>query len=276
MAIKHVFAKLDDVESLKYYGEINVTPSDSNLFEFLVNEYDMSTVSVKAINTNISGNIIIPHKVDRHGDEFSVSGLCPNAFENCEFLESVVIPSSIKIIDDYAFNNCTNLNQLSIPESVTTIGINAFSNTKLINIELSDNVTSIADNAFENSTLESITCSHGSHAEQYAEANEYDIIYTKISKKLLNSSSNIQLGEGTGSVISGTSTADGEQSVALGKDNIAEANYSIALGESNRAISDNAIAIGYSSTAGCKGFYISAIDFTNRKLYLTNTQVLPV
>ena len=49
-----------------------------------------------------------------------------NCFENCNNLVSVVLPSSITYIGQYAFQNCSNLVSVSIPNSVTSIGNNAF------------------------------------------------------------------------------------------------------------------------------------------------------
>lgn len=44
--------------------------------------------------------------------------------------------------------------------------------------------------------------------------------------------------------------------------------------DTNRALADNSISGGTDSISGCKGFYISAIDFENNKIYLSNTLVV--
>jgi len=50
-----------------------------------------------------------------------------SAFENCENLESIVIPDGVATIGNNAFDNCSNLKSISIPKSVITIGQTAFS-----------------------------------------------------------------------------------------------------------------------------------------------------
>ena len=49
-----------------------------------------------------------------------------SAFENCENLESVVIPNGLITINNSAFRNCSKLKSISIPSSVSTIGDSAF------------------------------------------------------------------------------------------------------------------------------------------------------
>ncbi|MGN0687336.1 MAG: leucine-rich repeat protein [Oscillospiraceae bacterium] len=66
-------------------------------------------------------------------------------------ITSIVLPDTLKIIDDYAFVNCVKLKSIVIPNSVIEIGRNAFENcTKLTSVEIPDSVTRICWNAFEN------------------------------------------------------------------------------------------------------------------------------
>jgi len=53
------------------------------------------------------------------------------AFANLD-IESIVIPESIKIIDEYAFSGCTSLKSVVIPKSVELIGTRAFNECKNI------------------------------------------------------------------------------------------------------------------------------------------------
>lgn len=43
--------------------------------------------------------------------------------------------------------------------------------------------------------------------------------------------------------------------------------------ESNRALASNSISAGTDTISGCKGYYYSAIDFNNKKIYLSGEQV---
>lgn len=51
---------------------------------------------------------------------------------------------------------------------------------------------------------------------------------------------------------------------------------SVALGLDVQAMSANSMAFGTNTVAGMKGYYIKSIDLTNKKIYLTDTKVLPV
>lgn len=80
------------------------------------------------------------------------------AFENSS-LKEIVIPGSVKTIENSAFRKCYNLTEITILSGVTTIGDYAFSGCKkLRNIIIPDGVTTIGDYAFINCIgLEKIT-----------------------------------------------------------------------------------------------------------------------
>lgn len=70
----------------------------------------------------ISGNLIIPESVTHNDTTYSVTGIDKNAFYDCSFLLSVVIPNSVTYIGDFAFYGCTRLRSIELPNSVTNIG----------------------------------------------------------------------------------------------------------------------------------------------------------
>lgn len=64
-------------------------------------------------------------------------------------LQSIIIPSAVKTIGDYAFCDCVNLASVSIPNSVTSIGRDAFRSCyNLRTVLFSGNPTSIGSWAF--------------------------------------------------------------------------------------------------------------------------------
>ena len=64
-------------------------------------------------------------------------------------VESVIIPSCITNIGDYAFYKCRSLTKVTLPSSVTKIGSYAFSNcSSLKNVTIPSSVTSIGSSAF--------------------------------------------------------------------------------------------------------------------------------
>ena len=90
------------------------------------------------------------------GNRLSISGA---AFQNCNSLTNVTIPSGVTSIDGSAFSNCYSLTSVTIPSSVTSIGNGAFSNCRsLTSITIPSEVTSIDNSAFGNCySLASVT-----------------------------------------------------------------------------------------------------------------------
>ena len=87
-----------------------------------------------------------------------LSSINEYAFEGCDLLASIQIPSNVITIDDYSFSNCYSLQSITIPNAVTAIGDHAFSNTGLTSVTLSSNLASLGNSAFESCEfLESIT-----------------------------------------------------------------------------------------------------------------------
>jgi hypothetical protein len=72
------------------------------------------------------------------------------AFERCESLTSVKIPSTVEEIGEYAFIGCESLVSVTIPEGVTTIKEHTFSNChSLTTVTIPSTVTEIEFRAFE-------------------------------------------------------------------------------------------------------------------------------
>ena len=84
------------------------------------------------------------------------------AFNNCDFIESITLPTDVTSIGEYAFQNCGALKQLNsttdgvfnIPTTVTAIGEYTFYGcTELTTLTLGSNVTSIGKYAFAGCSL---------------------------------------------------------------------------------------------------------------------------
>ncbi len=80
--------------------------------------------SVKAVSTDISGDLVIPSEYNG----LPVTEIGRGAFQGCSELENVEIPNTVKRIMTEAFSGCYNLSTV-IPESVVEVGENAFNNT---------------------------------------------------------------------------------------------------------------------------------------------------
>lgn len=73
----------------------------------------------------------------------------PDFFFSDSSISSIVIPSNIKSIGEFAFVNCFNLKRVTIPDSVTDIGRSAFRGCRsLTSITIPSNVTDIGSYAF--------------------------------------------------------------------------------------------------------------------------------
>ncbi len=79
------------------------------------------------------------------------------AFNGCNFIESIKVPSSLAKIGEYAFNGCTSISkinseingEINIPQNVITISDYSFRNMESItNVVFSKSLTSIGDYAF--------------------------------------------------------------------------------------------------------------------------------
>lgn len=103
--------------------------------------YNKKKTEIIAVPGNIAGEITIPEGVTSIGKRFSY----------CVDLEEIHLPSTLKVIDDYAFDNCESLKSIVIPDGITKIGVCAFLGcTSLSNVVLPDGLTEIADSAFSN------------------------------------------------------------------------------------------------------------------------------
>lgn len=147
-------------KSLYYYGDENVIPTESSLFEFdsftgtiteyLGNEtnvvvpYEIDGIKVLHIGEQLFwhkdiGDVIIPNTVTSIGS-YAFAGctfrnfIIPNsityidayAFYECGFLMSIIIPDSVTSVDSHAFDGCRDLRSITIPNSVTEVGVNIF------------------------------------------------------------------------------------------------------------------------------------------------------
>lgn len=74
---------------------------------------------------NASGNIEFPSEIEGR----TVTKICEKAFLNFTDITAVVIPESVKTIEDYAFSGCTNLSYIKILSDEADIGYQAFYKT---------------------------------------------------------------------------------------------------------------------------------------------------
>ena len=75
------------------------------------------------------------------------------SFNNSASIKTVVLPSTIDTIDNYAFSGCTALQAIRIPSGVQILNEKTFSGcTALTSVELQEGLVKINERAFENCT----------------------------------------------------------------------------------------------------------------------------
>jgi hypothetical protein len=57
-----------------------------------------------------------------------VNKICEHAFFECTKIETITLPESLEVLEDYALNGCESIINITIPERVTTIGEYCFAN----------------------------------------------------------------------------------------------------------------------------------------------------
>lgn len=83
-------------------------------------------------------------------DNISVTGIAAEAFKSKTQISEVVIPDTVKYIDQLAFSGCIYLNKVTMTDTVERLGEGAFMGCiALKEIKLSKNIKDIADVAFK-------------------------------------------------------------------------------------------------------------------------------
>ena len=87
---------------------------------------------------------------------FKLTTIPKNTFYGATSLQSVILPESVKVIEDNAFNNCATLTSVSFGDGITKIGSASFKNTALSKIDLPKTCTVIGCDAFSGCNLKSV------------------------------------------------------------------------------------------------------------------------
>ena len=138
-------------------------------YRVLTDDDESKTVSVKAKDTSISGDIVIPSTVENNGTAHTVTEIDDSGFEFCRELKNITIPDSVDSIGVLAFAGCTSLKSVTIPDSVTFIDTSAFNAcTSLPAIDVdsgNDNYQSIDGVVFSKDGTTLILCPEGKSGE---------------------------------------------------------------------------------------------------------------
>ena len=106
-----------------------------------------------------TGALMIPDSVTHDGSTYYVTAIGARAFDNCDNIVTINIPSNVTSIGKEAFYFCDGLTNVTIPYGVTSIGEKSFHGcSNLTSVTISSSVTSIDRGAFASCTsLSSVT-----------------------------------------------------------------------------------------------------------------------
>lgn len=118
-------------------------------FEFKLSD-DGTFITLTRYNGNAK-NLVIPETIQ--GMPVEVIG----GFYQNNKIKSVVIPSSVKVIEPDAFLECESLEKVTLPEGLLCIGRSAFSRTGLTSVTFPEGLLCIGSFAFSETALTSVT-----------------------------------------------------------------------------------------------------------------------
>lgn len=107
----------------------NIEPDDNEIAVGKVNYLRLgdTEVEVSSLQDNYGGDIMLPEYVNIDGNRYAVSRIGQNAFAGSS-VSSVVIPSTIRIIEGNAFMGCNSLNRVVIMSEPPVCSPNLFDN----------------------------------------------------------------------------------------------------------------------------------------------------
>ena len=89
----------------------------------------------------------------------SVTALADSSMDSNIFLQKIVLPDSVELVDFGAFKNCSKLSDVTLPEQCKSVGQFAFSGTALTSFYIPAALEEIGAGAFWNTNINSMTVS---------------------------------------------------------------------------------------------------------------------
>lgn len=129
--------------------------SDSN-YDYVLYKDNTATIT-KYKGSDM--NLVVPETVSYNGNDYIITQIGNNAFQDNDDLYLVELPETIVSIGQYAFNDCINLTNINLPDGLVEIGNYAFSSCdNLNNIIIPNSVEIIENCAFLNGVAYNIYC----------------------------------------------------------------------------------------------------------------------
>lgn len=170
----------DAINRSSSYDDENTT-----LKKVIINASNVTTIAVRAFSRcSALTSIVLPN---------SLKEIEENAFYECKALNEITLPESIENIHTYAFYNCVALKSINLPGSLQHIGEYAFWGCRVLNnISLPESLLTLEGGAFVGcSALTEITIPH-----QLQSIEKYTFFACSALKKIMLPNSLLQIKNG--------------------------------------------------------------------------------
>ena len=128
---------------------ISAVNEDGVMIYYLYTDSEKTALKVVKGEGYTDATIKIPATVTVGSNDLPVKSIDAEAFDGCDELTSVAIPSSVESIGESAFGDCEGLTAITIPNSVTSLGERAFAGcTSAKTLTIGSGVTSIGESTF--------------------------------------------------------------------------------------------------------------------------------
>lgn len=147
-------------ETASLYQKADYWKNFWGLTENIISDFTLDNIVYRKVSDNVvavCGNklttgsaVKLPEKVSFQGFDFDVTSINYHAFYNCANLKSIVVPNSVKDIEEEAFYG-SGLRTVTLPNSIKTIKKETFRDCKsLYSVTFPSGINSIGEAAFEN------------------------------------------------------------------------------------------------------------------------------
>ena len=155
--------ELTDDGTLIVSGRYQITPYYTDLLRS-EHEADIKHIVINIDHPDVDASLTdrLPNLVSVDFSGSTVETIPYESFAFCPKLETVILPSSLKEIGNYAFYDCSSLNSIDFPEGLEVIGEGAFVRTPLTSLTMPSTLRTIGPEAFlECKSLTSVTLNDG-------------------------------------------------------------------------------------------------------------------
>lgn len=137
-------------------ADVHASSVDVGDITYFLNEDD-HTASADVYNGS-GGAVTIPGQIEYEGQNYTVTEIGSEIFENMTEITSVSLPDTLTMIGELAFYN-TGIHKVTIPEGVKTIDYSAFSSCEnLTAVTLPSTINDLYGWCFNSPNLKTVTC----------------------------------------------------------------------------------------------------------------------